>query len=154
VAVRAQWEAVALSQSKTYAFAIIDDAVALLLGWLVLDDGAALPVPVWIGAALAFVGLFFMRPASAFDEARPAAQKFGRLVITFSVIWGFAHFIIRFLPQVERPSVGNFPPGWYAGSFAGASILRAVFARRERGESTCALRTRAGAAALSAALVL
>lgn len=115
------WLAIEKSLVQASVTAIGDDLIALLLGYIYLGELALLTkslVVLLVLAITACVIFMFQQPGK-----KIADKKFLTWVATFSVIWGFAFFCMRYYGLQKEVSSAQFLVGWYGGSWVGAFLM-------------------------------
>lgn len=128
IAVLFQWSAIGFSLSRTSLFTFCDDMIAMGLGLIFLGETAVLNAGVIVGTllSLAVVSVFtvyvYRRASAEGKDHRRVQLAFIGSVLVYSVIWGFAMFMFRYM-GLSGLDTETFLAGWYSGSLIGALII-------------------------------
>ena len=128
-AVYAQWRAADFNLSKTSLLSIWDDIIIMTLSYYYLGEGRFLNAGVWTGikiSSIAFLLLVLHDYKKGLKEkeahknlsssvATATHLKFYGYVLTYSVVWGVAIFLMRCF-AIDKMPMGIFLPGWYGGT--------------------------------------
>jgi hypothetical protein len=123
-----QWRAIDISLSRTSLFTFWDDIIAMtlslaLLGEVrVLNPGIGLGVAMSLSAVIAYAAWSY-RARRKGSDAVPL--RFFLYVGTYSIIWGVAVFLMKYLGTAGVP-IGTFLAAWYFGATISAGILLAT----------------------------
>lgn len=140
-AVLCQWRATAISLSKLSILDILDDGLAITLGFIILKENRLLNSGTVLGLALAFTTALLLawndwrrdsKNVGINQQSRSGDRKIYFYIMIFSIVWGFYGFSKRHF-ALEGVSITNFLFGWYGGSFITATaifLFVKVFSRR------------------------
>jgi hypothetical protein len=124
-----QWKAVSISLSKNYLFTFLDDILAIILALVFLKESRFVNNFIILGSVLSISSiLLFLANDYKTKKAKNAkgnitvSLAFYGYVTFYSLIWGFAIFLFRFL-AVNLVPTEEFLFGWYAGAFVGSVIV-------------------------------
>ena len=132
--------AINISLSKTSVFAMADDIIAMMFGYVFLSELKFLTPPIIIGILLSFSGatLLYMGKnrikSSGVKLSSADNKKLVRLVMGSRLIWGIAIFFMRYF-ALSGLSVTEFIVSWYAGAWIGSFILFLLFRRKGKKET-------------------
>lgn len=161
-AVLAQWKAHAVSLSRTSFFMVGNGILAMALTTVFLGEYQILGTSLVTGIVLSF-GAALLLAYSDFQKrgeksalALAEARQFYLAVFTYTVIWGFANFLMKYWSLQVVP-MWTYLSSWYVGSLIGALTV-VWFLGRKEGEATfgtkqITLRDAGRIAALSVALL-
>ncbi|PIR83412.1 hypothetical protein COU19_00425 [Candidatus Kaiserbacteria bacterium CG10_big_fil_rev_8_21_14_0_10_56_12] len=129
-ACHAQWKAHAVSLSRTSFFMFGNGALAMLLTTVFLGEvqivttTLLMGIILYFGAALLLTREDLRATGTVPEELDPIqARQFYRAVATYTLVWGVANFVVKYL-SVEEVPVGTYLSAWYSGSLLGAWILK------------------------------
>jgi hypothetical protein len=115
----AQWRAVSISLSRTSLFTFLDDLIAMGLSLVVLREARHLTPLLGLGITLALGSVMLFAVHSYGPRACSEATEHRRAlflnILTYSVIWGFAMFSLRYFGVRNIPTA-TFLTAWYAGT--------------------------------------
>ena len=131
-----QWKATFTNLSKLSVLAVLDDSVAITLGYLFLDEKRFLNRGLLLGLLLAAITAFLFVLNDARKNHPGVSQTLLRVqrlfyfyVLSYSLIWGIYGFSKRYF-ALEGTGKGTFFLGWYGGSLLSALIIFFVAKRR------------------------
>lgn len=125
-----QWRADQFALSIGALFAFTDDFIAITLGYAILHEGKFLNAGLGAGLALCIsAGILFAvyNYYQKKNEKEYLPLAFFRNVLSYTIIWGFATFLMRYF-ALEKISIGTFVFGWYGGAFFTATIIFSLYA--------------------------
>ncbi|MBH41781.1 MAG: hypothetical protein CL685_03640 [Candidatus Magasanikbacteria bacterium] len=121
LAAYSQWRANDINLSATSVFAFFDDAIAISLGYSILNESQYFTPNIGIGLIIccAVVMLFtvinYLKMTKKIEGTSYLPFRFFLHVATFTIIWGFATFFMRYF-ALKQVGVGTFILGWYSGA--------------------------------------
>ena len=115
-----QWQAIGINLSKTAVFTQADDFIAVLLGYVFLNELSFLNSFLLIGIILCFIAAgLFLGGKKSNGQSNKALLLW---IAGYSFIWGVTVFLIRYF-ALKGVSFPVFLTGWYGGSFLGSLII-------------------------------
>ena len=131
-----QWRAVHISLSKTSMFTLLDDLLALLLGYVFLGEQRYLSPLLSVGVLFSLSAVALFSFSKARRQRTKETQPVGRIaplaiwILLYSAIWGGALFSMRYF-GLTGVTVANYVLFWYGGSLIGAVLVRQTFGKGE-----------------------
>jgi drug/metabolite transporter (DMT)-like permease len=152
-----QWRAIDLSLSKSSLFSWGSAFIAVVLGYLLLNERAAINLMMASGLMLSFISaaLLAIREyrAQKKDEGDEGVSVY-LWIAGYTVIWGVIGFLMRVF-AIDGVGTATFLGGWYFGSFlVGLVLLAPLWGRRERTFSSFTLRDGLLSTALAVVIVV
>jgi len=131
-----QWRAVDLSLSKTALFSWGSGLIAVVLGYVLLNERTVVTPVMASGLLLVFLSVVLLAIREHRAHKKNAVETGGASVylwITgYSLIWGVVEFLTRVF-AVNGVGTATFLGGWYFGSFlVGLVLLVGVWGRSGR----------------------
>lgn len=131
-----QWRAIDLSLSKTMLFSWGSGLIAVLLGYVLLDEHVSINPMMASGLALSFISavLLAIREHRVHEksEMKNGGASVYFWIAGYTIIWGVVGFLTRVF-AVNGVGTAIFLGGWYFGSFlAGLVLLAGMLKRKER----------------------
>ena len=129
----------AISAARTGMLNSFDDIIAMGLGYLflgevqILTPTIVLGVTVSVAAALICAVIDYRRGKKRPEGGWFENQRFLVLVLTFSVIWGFAIFCIRYCAADYKLNIFEFVLAWYGGASLGGPLVVALSSKEKVG---------------------
>ncbi len=125
--------AINISQSKSAIFAFGDDFIAIILGYIFLNELRFINLNLAIGILLCFLAapLFIIGSKKSAPEKSQETKKLLILVLGYSSIWGLVVFLMRYF-ALEGLPLAEFGLGWYFGSWLGAIFFLSRAKEKER----------------------
>lgn len=117
-----QWRSIDISLSKTSIFTQADDLIAMLLGYILLNETKFLNPLLFLGIVLCVSSAF------VFWKTK---KEIILWILIYSIIWGIAIFSMRYF-ALEKVNILNYASAWYQGSLIGASLIFIFKAKEER----------------------
>lgn len=139
----ASWRAQAINLSKMSLFILLSPGLAMILSVLLLGESQYLSTSLLLGIVLNFSAILLSlyadfrkgkegMPVKTVEEKRQS-REFYFAVLTYSLIWGIANFLVKYWTLSEVP-VGVYISGWYLGSFVGALSIVFVVLKNSRSQ--------------------
>ncbi len=126
--------------SKTALFGQGGGIVAILLGFIILQEARQMNFWLWIGVSLslgAVLVLAFFRARSGFGKDKTADKVKQRSIQLWlcacCLVWGLASFSMRYF-SLNAVSPWSFAMAWYGGGLVGAGIVFALAGKKEAGQ--------------------
>ncbi|MFH1822648.1 MAG: EamA family transporter [Patescibacteria group bacterium] len=131
------WRAIDISLSKTALFTQADDIIAILLGFLFLNEIKFLKPELIFGLIICFgaASLLIFQSYKAKSTNLHGENNFKLIlwVAGFSLIYGIAAFLMRYF-AITGITFSTFLTSWYTGSFLGALIILSFAGKNEAGK--------------------
>ena len=138
-----QWRADQYSMSFGALAGFMDDVIAVSLGYFILNESQYLNIGITNGliiCAIAVGGLAICNYYKKKTGKEHLGSRFFGYVLGYTVIWGFATFLMRYLAISDVP-IGKFVFGWYGGAsltafaiFCISKLKSAIKAKKKRDE--------------------
>ena len=125
------WRAIEINQSKNAIFTIFDDLIAMVLSYIVFQEGQYLNMLAKIGiiSSIATVLLFSLNDYYKTRVKGSNDLKLYLYVGFYSVVWGIALFAQKYFGAQHVP-VTTFLSSWYAGAILAAMVIFLIQSKR------------------------
>lgn len=126
-AVYYQWKAYKAGLAKNAVFTILDDIIAMMLSYSILNEGRFLNKGIISGIGLSFlsIALFHLSRKTLSEKAIQEEKAFFLNLFCYMTIWGILLFSMRYFAVAHVP-LWIFLSWWYGGTLVAFVILLIV----------------------------